>query len=64
MLYPYNGILLSIEKEPQVHAVTEMNLKNMPSERSQTQKSKHCMTYSFKILEKAEKSMKGRSVVA
>ena len=45
VLYPYNGIFLSHEKEEVlIHATTWMNLKNMMlNKRSQTQKPTYCM---------------------
>ena len=48
MVNPHNGILFLAIKENEVliHATTWMNLENMPSERSQTQKksdTKYCM---------------------
>ena len=44
MVYTYNRILLSFEKEILTHATMQMNLEDiMLSERGQTQKNKYCM---------------------
>ena len=43
VVYPYLEYYTSIKNEVQIHAATWINVENLLSEISQTQKDKYCM---------------------